>query len=206
MKYLKKISLIYILICCLISVFLSPIVHFGAGGLNNGTLLSHWKAYRIKDSYFKNLPMLNEKTDWCLGYGMSGLDGGEGGIMCGYGTKDKKIIYINPYYDCSLRDENNNCKNIKDQQINKYQVDDFLNLNLKKKFPSSIRNVREAYKDFDPNLDWFWFKYHYGELNRFNQIFRNVYLILLPGFLLGPFVITFLIIRWIFRLLRKRLN
>ena len=155
---------------------------------------------------YKNLPLLNEKADWCLSYGMSGLDGGEGGIMCGYGIEDKKFIYINPYTDCSLRDENSNCKNIKDQQINKFQIEDFLNLDSKKKFPNSIRNVRRAYKEFDPNLDWFWFKYHYGELNRFNQIFRNVYLILFPGFLLGPFVITFLIIRWIFKLLRKRLN
>ena len=215
-KYGKTILLSYGLICLSYPFIPKKVCLVGANGLNNSSFLSNWYAYRMKKSYLENPPLLNTKAEWCLAYGMSGLDGGEGGVICGYLNNNKKFIYVNPHYDCSSRNKNGDCNKIRDSLVRKYTVNDFLvseydikkrrikdivdgnysskdNINNKKaidfKYPLATTYVRRAYSGFNPFSDWFWFKLHYGESSFYSNIISFFIFIFFPGTtILYPFI------------------
>lgn len=216
--FLRRIILSYGLICLFYPFSPFKIILQGANGLNNSTGFSNWYASRVKKSYVENLPSLTEKPEWCLAYGMAGLDGGEGGIICGFKKDKSKFIYINPYYDCVNRDENYDCVNIENKLIRKYAAGDFIKTYNFEYFnqtfrefqeeyknetlsyddalalfykinPREISYVRQAYRGFDPNSDWYWFKLHYGDSSAYREITDFFILILWPGTtILWPFI------------------
>ena len=187
---------------------------------NKVAFLSAWSASRVKKSFLEKPPFLEENASWCLAYGLSGLDGGEGGYICGFERNKKKHIYINPVFDCTERskDQNYNCKKIDNSLVRVYPIDEFLGsahnipksknteryYSLKEKYPNATTSVRNAYQDLNPNKDWFWLKLHYSNSSFFHELTSWIYLFIFFGNLIFlPLTITIIFIRLILQILGK---
>ena len=194
---------------------------------NKDAFLYSWSAVRVKNSFLKNPPLLEDKAEWCLAYGLSGLDGGERGYICGFERSEKKYIYINPVYDCTKRyqEGRSDCEKLLDNSLVRvYPIDEFLNstnymyenlyknlgtekfYSLKEKYPDATSSVRGAYRDLNPNKDWFWLKLHYSNSPTFREVTSWINLFIFVGYLLLPLTILFVVIRIAFKLLKMVFN
>ena len=64
--------------------------------LNRQALLFHWSVYPLNKQYWNMENVSTFEPSWCLGYGLSGLDGGHTGILCGFNRGAEKFVYHIP--------------------------------------------------------------------------------------------------------------
>ena len=77
---------------------------------------------------------------------------------------------------------------------------------LKEKYPDATMSVRGAYRDLNPNKDWFWLKLHYSNSPTFRELTSWINLFIFIGYLLLPLTILFVVIRIVFKLLKMVFN
>ena len=67
----------YFFISCAYQFLPSKVPFVGARNYGNEmAFLYTWSARNVKPSFFQNPPLLGVNPDWCVAYGLSGLDGG----------------------------------------------------------------------------------------------------------------------------------
>jgi len=183
---------------------------------NEMALLFKWSAKNVKSSFFQNPPLLGVKPDWCVAYGLSGLDGGEGGYLCGFVSDSQKKIYVHPKYDCSKRLKTGACLKLKEDIAFTFSAQEFIEpyrknnlttlevLHEKNIFEheglyrktNSIGNVRRAWSPmFNPEKDWASLKFHHGNhKSLYKNIFGITIFLVSFGIVLAPIIGLFLFI------------
>ncbi len=183
---------------------------------NEITLMFKWSARNVKSSFFKTPPLLGVKPDWCVAYGLSGLDGGEGGYLCGFISDSQKKIYVHPKYDCNRRLRTGHCMKLTEDIAFTISAQEFIEPYTKNNLTSldvlhdtntvekedlyrtagSIMNVRRAWSSrFNPENDWESLKFHHGyQKSIYKNILGITIFLVSHGIVLAPIAGLFLFI------------
>ena len=189
---------------------------FFMGGVNYRTLAKKYIPSSLS-------PMNN---DWCVEYSFWGLDGGQGGIICGekklikifgptdrcYGNENPLFGYCDKYQDNS--DSVVSFGTYSDEDLKFIRSGEFMNLfnrdnltpfefEMRRQVSSQMRIISVWGNEFNDETDWKILTFHHGRFS-FLGNFIAIFFTLLSNFLIPLFLIVLMLFtKYLFKAIRK---
>ena len=182
--------------------------------------------YRTLDKKYIPSSLTPMSNDWCVEYRFWGLDGGQGGIICGekkiikifgptdrcYGNENPLFGYCDKYQDNS--DSVVSLGTYSDDDLKFIRSGEFMNLfnrdnltpfelEMRRQVSSQMRIIRIWGNEFNDETDWKILTFHHGRFS-FLGNFIAIFFTLLSNFLIPIFLIFLMLFtKYLFKAIRK---